>query len=185
MNSNTGSTIVRAPRMGDGSPPNPRQPTKAYDRTQAAKDILYASASEIAPVVLPALDMWPDMGVVLNQVSVAANTTSGALNLTFPTDGFCVAVSATTEDGLASAMAGCLLRVQVDGQDDLFSSGSGNGAGFKSFAQISGQFSQGRWCFRRMFLQATAWAVFIQNTTADPVVCDLEFSIVDTRSPPP
>lgn len=161
-----------------------RQPLPPIDRYALARDILAKSAQEVAPIVMPALDMWPDRGVVLNQLSVAAGTTTQAQNVQFPTDGYAVYIAATTEDGLAASMAGMLLRVQVDGRDDLWSSGAGNGSGFKPFSQISGVFSQGMYRFRRMFVQATNWVIFVQNVTGSNIVVDLEIGIVDTRQPP-
>lgn len=164
---------------------NARPLMGTVDRYKVARDILNQSAADVAPIVMPALDMWPDRGVALNQVSVPAGTTTNSLNLQFPTDGFAVSIAATTEDGLAASMAGVLLRIQIDGRDDLWSSGTGNGAAFKPFSQISGQFSVGVFRFRRMFLQANAWSIFVQNTTAVNVVCDIVLGIVDTRNPPP
>jgi hypothetical protein len=163
-----------------------RQPAAPYDRYALARSILAASARAVSKVVMPAVDMFPDRGVTLNQIAVAANSPSAALNLTFPTDGYTVAIAASTEDGEAASMAGALLQVQIDGRDQLWASGQGNGAGYKPFSQISGQFSNGGyWRFRREFLQASAWTVIILNTTGSQIICDIEFAIVDTRNPPP
>ena len=184
--SNTGSnpTNRRGGTVAGTPAPGARVPMPPMDRTAAATAILNASADAVAPIVVPALDMYPDMGVALNAQSVPGNTTTNSIPLQFPTDGFVVGVYASTRDGLATSMAGMLLRVQVDGQDDLWSSGQGNGAGFMSFQQISGQFSNGLWRFRRLFLQATTWSIYLVNTTGGTIVCDLMFPIIDCRNPP-
>jgi hypothetical protein len=174
--------MSNSPAMTTGR--NGRQPQKPIDREALARQILAASSKDVADICLPSIDMFPDRGVSINQFAVAANTESPAINVQFPTDGYAVYIAATTEDGLAASMAGTLLRVQVDGRDDLWSSGAGNGAGFKSFAQISGTFSQGYYRFRRLFVQATNWVVFINNTTSANIVADLEIGIIDTRNPP-
>jgi hypothetical protein len=163
-----------------------RQAAAPYDRSALARAILSESARAVSAIMMPSVDMFPDRGVTLNQIAVAANSQSNAINLTFPTDGYTVGLAATTEDGEAASMAGMLCQVQVDGRDQLWASGQGNGAGFKPFSQISGAFSNGGyWRFRRQFLQATAWTVILMNTTGGQIICDLEFAIVDTRNPPP
>jgi hypothetical protein len=167
--------------------PGARQPAAPYDRMAAALAVLSQAAQDIAPGMVPVVDFYPDRAVVLNNVSVAAGTTSQALNFTFPTDGYVVGIRATTEDGLAASMAGVLLRVQIDGRDDFWSSGAGNGAGFAPFAQISGQNSgsRGSYPIKRQFCQANAWTLFVMNTTGGAVVCDIVMDVVDTRNPPP
>lgn len=166
--------------------PGQRVAAAPYDRSAVARAILANAAAQIAPNMLPVADFVPDRAVSLNQVSVAANTTSNALSLTFPTDGYTISVRATTEDGLAASMGGTLLGIQVDGRDNFWSSGAGNGPGYASFASISGANSTfGRYPIKREFLQANAWTVYIINTTSGTVVCDVIFDIVDTRNPPP
>lgn len=154
-----------------------------YDCSAVARAILKETASKLSLAMMPRAELFPMGSVVLNQLNVFATSTSPSQSLTYPTDGYLVGIRATTEDGLAASMAGVLLRVQVDGREDLFSSGAGNGAGFMPFAMISGQFSQGYWGTRREFLQANAWSVFIQNTTAGLIIADLAFDYVNTRNP--
>lgn len=162
-----------------------RAQQKPFDRSAAAIEILAESADEMSKAMVPAANLYPTGAVVLNQVSALRGAITASQSFTFPTDGYVVAIRATTEDGAALSMASVLLRIQVDGRLDLFSSGAGNGAGYLPFSQISGAFSNiGRYPVRKGFLQANAWSLFVWNTLAGTdVVCDISMDIVDTRSP--
>jgi hypothetical protein len=139
---------------------------------------------EIAPGMVPVAEQVPDRVVTLNQIGVALASTNANINLTWPTDGILLGIGATTEDGLLPSMYGCLLRVQVDGTTDLFSTGAGNGAGYMSFGSLSLNNLTGRFAIKRKFKQAAAWNVSIVNTqSAVNVVCDLYFAILDVRNP--
>ena len=163
-------------------PARSRGPATYADRTALAKQILANSAAAVAEALLPVADYYPNRGVVLNQQTVFANASLNDVNLTFPTDGYLVAIRASTEDGAAASMAGILLRVQVNGNEDLYSSGSGNGAGYISLAQLVANY--GKYNLRRAFCQANSWSISFMNVTAGNLMVDLCFDIVDTRNPP-
>lgn len=153
--------------------------------SQLAEKILAQTWALLAKVMLPAARLVPNRSVTLNGLAVASGTSAENIQLTFPTDGYIVGVRASTEDGLVDSMAATLLRVQVDGSRDLFSSGQGNGAGYISFGTISGVNSQwGVYTITNPFWQASNWVLTIQNNSANNVVCDLTFDIVDVRNPP-
>ncbi len=117
-------------------PARSRGPATYADRTALAKQILANSAAAVADALLPVADYYPNRAVVLNAQTVLANQSLNDVNLTFPTDGYLVAIRASTEDGASASLSGLLLRIQVNGNEDFFSSGSGNGAGYISLAQL-------------------------------------------------
>jgi hypothetical protein len=169
-------------RGADASGATPVLPSAA----NLAMLLLEKFADQVAPFMRPFAEIIPTRAVVLNQVATAANTTSANITVIWPTDGILFAIRATNEDGLDTSMAGTLLRVQVDGNTDLFSSGTGNGAGYIPFSQISGSTSSfGRYQITRRFRQANNWLISIQNTTGSNVVSDLTFDILDVRNPQP
>lgn len=148
---------------------------------QLAEAFLDKTAKELAGYTLPLARLVPNRGVTLNNLTI---TTAGLNNvaLTWPTDGIVLGVRASTQDGLDASMAGTSLRIQVDGDTDLFSSGSSNGAGYLPLALISGVNStQGVWTFQRGFWQASQWLVSLDNNTGGDVTADLFFDIIDIR----
>jgi hypothetical protein len=152
--------------------------------SQLAEKILSQVASALSRYMYPVARLVPNRSVTLNQISCTASVITSNVQLTYPTDGYLVGIRATTEDGAAASASGLLLRVQVDGSEDLFSSGQGNGAGYVAFSQISGQNSQlGSYMICRPFWQASAWVVSFNNTTGSNLVADVTFDIVDTRNP--
>jgi hypothetical protein len=159
---------------------------QALDPEAVALSILEGSANAMAPALIPVAELSPQGSVVLNNNSVTTVTTTGGLTITWPCNGYLVGIRATTRDGAAASMAGCLLRVQIDGTYELFPSGaSGSGAGFLPFAMISGSAAfLGRYAVRRRFTQTTTWNAFIQNSTGGTIVADLAFDYVNTSSPP-
>ncbi len=163
-------------------PARSRGPATYADRTALAKQILANSAAAVADALLPVADYYPNRAVVLNAQTVLANQSLNDVNLTFPTDGYLVAIRASTEDGASASLSGLLLRIQVNGNEDFFSSGSGNGAGYISLAQLIANY--GKYNLRRAFCQANAWSISFMNTTGGNLVVDITFDIVDTRNPP-
>jgi hypothetical protein len=146
--------------------------------------VIQEVSQEIAPQMVPIADLVPTGGVTLNGLAVAAGTTSQNITLTYPTDGILLAIRGSTRDGAAASLAGMLLRVQIDGRTDMWSSGANNGAGFLSLAQLSGQNSTfGRYPVLVPFQQATTWTVYLENTTGGDLVVDLDFDIKDLRNP--
>lgn len=153
-----------------------------YDYDKAAVAVLLNSAENMANGMIAVAQISPDGAVVLNNQPVAPGPfTTGGLSITFPCNGFIVSISATTQDGALATAAGVSLRVQQNGDTDLFQSAAGGGAGFKPFAQLQGV--QGQFPIRRRFTQATQWQVYIQNTTVGEVVCDVSFAYVNTSNP--
>ena len=122
---------------GSGSSALARANRPPIDYGTISLQLIRDIAEEIAPTMVPIAELVPTRVVTLNQIGVAAASTNANINLTFPTDGILLAVSAVTEDGLPASMYGALLRVQVDGNTDLFSAGAGNGAGYMNFATLS------------------------------------------------
>lgn len=156
---------------------------KSQARESAAAQILRDQAEVLAPIMFPVAEDRPTNGVEINGLTVPANTSVDNVQFTFPYNGMAVAIQASTRDGLATSMAGLLVRIQVDGVDDLWAA-QGGGGGFKPFSQISGdQSSFGRWAFRREFQQAAPWAMYFQNTTGSDIVIDLEIATINTRNP--
>jgi hypothetical protein len=152
----------------------------------AARKILRDMAAAVAPVALPMVELWPTGELVSNGNSVANATTSGAIQVQFPCDGYVVGIAATTRDAAAASMGGMLLRVVVDGNTDLFTTGAAGG--YKPFAQISGVGAvgavSGYWKCRIPFRQATAWQIYLNNTTAtNPLVADIGFALVNVSQP--
>lgn len=133
---------------------------------------------------MPLADLMPYGTVCLNGNSVLTLTTSALVQITWPCDGLLVGIRATTRDGAAASAGGMLLRVIVNGQEELFPNAAGTGAAFIPFSQISGNGAVfARYHIRRPFQQATAWQVSFNNTTGGTLVADLGFDYVNTRSP--
>ena len=91
-------------------PARSRGPATYADRTALAKQILANSAAAVADALLPVADYYPNRAVVLNAQTVLANQSLNDVNLTFPTDGYLVAIRASTEDGASASLSGLLLR---------------------------------------------------------------------------
>lgn len=150
-----------------------------------ARQILADISQRAVAVALPMVELWPTGDVIINALSVTNATTSGAQQVTFPCDGICVGIAATVETGAAADMAGFQLAVAVDGQFELFTTGSARA--YKPFAQISGVGAvgavSGYWKCRIPFRQATAWQAFVKNTTAGTQSVDVAFAYVNTSTP--
>jgi len=163
-------------------------PSDDFDPTDPdrfALSILKESARCLAPAMVPVAEMTPNGSVVMNANTVTGANTPTGIPIQWPDDGFLVAIRASTRDGLATSMAALLLRVQIDGHDDLFPSGAGAGAGYMPLSMISGAMSQfGRYAVRKKFRQATQWIMYFENTTASTtIVADIAFDFVATGSP--
>ncbi len=150
-----------------------------------ALSILRASAHSIAPAMVPLAELTPNGSVMMNAQSVAGSNTPTGIPIQWPDDGFLVSIRASTRDGLATSMAALLMRIQIDGHDDLFPSGAGAGAGYMPLAMISGAFSQlGRYACRKKFKQAIQWIMYFENTTASTtIVADIALDYVAVGSP--
>ena len=156
----------------------------AIDKRPLNIALLEDTAMALATALLPAARISPDGTVYSNFISVGAGSTA-QFNVQWPCDGVLVGIRATTEDGLQASMSGTLLRVQVNGNTELFPSGSGQGAGFAPFAAISGSASfMGQYSARRAFKQVTQWVISIQNTGITTVVADVGWDYINTSSPP-
>lgn len=132
----------------------------------------------------------PHGSVPANNITALASSgsSSQAISIQWPCNGFIVAIRATvrasSNDNFVAGMSSTLLRVQVDGTDELFPSAAGGGAGFIPFSQISGAGAfLGRYAVRRKFLQTTYWNIFVNNTTASTLVCDVSFDYINTSNP--
>jgi hypothetical protein len=155
-----------------------------YDRDSMAQAILMKLARQAAQGMLPVAELCPTDSVPSNGNIVLRATISNGISIQWPSDGIVVAIRATVRDGTDASAASTLLRVQVDGNEELFPSASGSGPGFLPFAQISGNASwMGRYSTRREFKQATAWSMYVQNAQAGAdIVADITFDIVRTSN---
>lgn len=168
--------------LGDASPPS-SQPAP-YDQNAVSSQVLKHTANLASAAMLPVAELSPMGSVPANAISVATVATSSGINIQWPCNGFIVGIRATTRDGLAASMCGTLLRVLVNGQDELFPAANGGGAGYLPFAMISGNAAfLGRYAVRRAFQQATYWVIFVQNTTGGTVVSDVSFDYINTSTP--
>jgi hypothetical protein len=161
--------------------------TTTYDPQAVAMQILNNTADEMASAMMPSAELSPLGSVISNGiVAVAASASAGqGISWQWPCNGIAVGLRVSTRDGLAASMAGLLLRVQVDGTDELFPSAAGQGAGFLPFANISGSgtVNFARYAFRRLFTQATYWTIYVNNTTGGNVTCDVSMDYINTKNP--
>lgn len=153
----------------------------SYDAAGLASKIIFRTSAIMSMGLLPLAELTPTDVVMANGISTPAGLTSN-VSIQWPSDGVVVGVAATTRDGLAASMAGTLLEVKVDGNEEFFPAASGNGQGSMSFAMISGFTFQSRFAIKAEFRQATAWTMTITNTTAGTVVADVGFLIVRTSN---
>lgn len=159
-----------------------------YDQNSVAMGILNHTAQEMSTALLPVAEVSPMGSVPSNNITATASSASAgqAISIQWPCNGFIVGIRATTRDGLAVSMASVLLRVLVNGQDELFPSASGGGAGYLPLAMISGSAAfLGRYAVRRAFQQSTYWNIFVNNTTAGNITCDVAFDYINTSTPRP
>jgi hypothetical protein len=119
---------------------------------------------------------------VINGQSVGGTTATNAIQLTWPCDGYLTGIRVSTRDAASASLGGMLLRITVDGQEELFPSGTGSGAGYMSFWQITGT-DANRLAVTRRFRQATQWQVYLNNTTGGTLVADLAFEYVNVQNP--
>jgi hypothetical protein len=149
-----------------------------------AQSILKDTSQKLARGMVPLAEISPNGSVCSNGQSIAAATISNGISVQWPCDGILVGIRATTRDGLPASMAGCLLRVQVNSNEDLYPNAAGNGSGYIPFAQVSGVSSSfGRYLVRRTFSQTTYWTFYLNNTTAGTLVCDVSFDYINTTRP--
>jgi hypothetical protein len=157
-----------------------------YDQNSVALAILGNTATQMSKAMLPVAEISP-MGSVISNYNVALASSasqSQGISIQWPCNGFIVGIRASTEDGLAASMAGVLLRVQVNGQDELFPSASGQGAGYLPLVLISGNGAAfGRYAVRRAFQQANNWAIYLNNTTTGNITVDIAFDYINTSTP--
>jgi hypothetical protein len=153
----------------------------SYDAAGLASKIIFRTSAIMSMGLLPLAELTPTDVVMANGISTPAGLTSN-VSIQWPSDGVVVGVAATTRDGLAASMAGTLLEVKVDGNEEFFPAASGNGQGSMSFAMISGFTFQSRFAIKAEFRQATAWTMTVTNTTAGTVVADVGFLIVRTSN---
>lgn len=148
------------------------------------EQILKATARQMSMGLQPIAELQPTDTVSSFSNTIAANA-SGTVGIPFqfPSDGLAVGIRVNVADGTSLSFSSTLLRVQIDGDTELFPSASGGGAGFLSFSQISGNSSfLGRYLFRREFKQATFWQIFVQNRQNAQIVCDIAIDIVRTSN---
>jgi len=128
------------------------------------QDILLRTAKLMSEGLTEFAELAPTDEVPSNGIAVPAGMTSNGISIQFPCDGLVVGIRATTRDGTPVSQNSTLLRVQKDGDTELFPSASGGGPGFMAFGQISGnaQFLA-RLVTRQRFQQATFWNIFVQN----------------------
>jgi hypothetical protein len=151
-----------------------------------AASILQAAADALAPFVKPVVNYFPTGTLVLNTQTVLRATIAGPQQIQWPCDGYLVAIQATprvvTNDLLVAANTQMQLRVVVDGNLELFTTGTA--PGYRPFYALTGPV--GSWCTRVTFSQGVPWQVYIQNVASGvDVTCDVSFDYVNTTSPRP
>lgn len=160
----------------------PGTETPVLDRSQTAVGILLDSAEAMADGLIAVAEISPDGVVLANNVPVSGSTPStGGFSVTFPCNGFIVAILATVQDGTALSLNSTGLRVQQNGDTDVFQAANGGGAGFMSFAMINSQATPFK--IRRRFEQATQWQFYLSNPQTSAIICDIGFAYVNTSNP--
>jgi hypothetical protein len=148
-----------------------------------AASILQAAADTLAPFLEPIVNYMPTGRLCVNGQSVANATTTNAIQINWPCDGYLVGIAATTRDGVAASQAGSLVRVVVDGNLELFTTGTA--PGYVPVSQLTGV-AIASWRTRVTFRQATPWQLYINNTTAtNPIVYDICFDYINVTTPRP
>jgi hypothetical protein len=166
-----------------GGPGDSLEGWNPKENDSTAQRLLMRLAQGMSRALLPVAEVSPTDTVASNLNTVTAATTTNGISIQWPSNGIVVGIRATTRDGAAASMAGMLLRVQIDGNTELFPSAAGNGPGYLPFAMISGSAAfLGRYAMRREFKQTTYWQFYLQNTTAGTLVADVAFDIVRTSN---
>lgn len=166
-----------------GGPGDSLEGWNPKENDSTAQRLLMRLAQGMSRALLPVAEVSPTDSVVSNLNVVPAGTTTNGISVTWPSNGIAVGIRATTRDGAAASMAGMLLRVQVDGNTELFPSAAANGPGYLPFAMISGSAAfLGRFAFRREFKQTTPWQIYLQNSTGGALTADVTFDIVRTSN---
>jgi hypothetical protein len=155
-----------------------------------AAQILQNAADDLAPFLEPVVSYMPTGAVEINALSALRAATTAAFQLQWPCDGYLVGISAnarvTSQDLLIAAQTQLLLRVVVDGNTELFTTGTA--PGFRPFFQLVGPGgAQGSsYRTRVSFLQATPWQVYVQNVASGTdYTVDISLDYVNTRTPRP
>jgi hypothetical protein len=160
----------------------PGTETPVLDRSKTAVAILLDSAEAMADGLIAVAEISPDGWVLANNVPVPGNTPStGGFSVTFPCNGFIVAISASCQDGTPLSNSSTSLRVQQNGDTDVFQAANGGGAGFLPL--ITFALGGGTQKLRRRFEQATQWQFYLQNVQGSQVICDIGFAYVNTSNP--
>lgn len=186
--SNTKSSLPNRTTTRPLNTPGTQNTGIPFDKDGVALQILKESAWQMANGMIAAAKISPDGAVIGNNISVAAATgagpgSTGGISFFFPCDGFIVAIGATVQDGTPLSYGSTSLRVQQNGEVDVFQSANGGGAGLLTFAQINGN-AQGLFPVRRRFQQASPWQLYVNNQqTGAVVVVDLSLFYVNTSSP--
>jgi hypothetical protein len=129
-----------------------------------ASRILQKTAMLLSQGLQPFAEVQPTDTVSSFSNVVAAGATTNGIPIQFPCDGLVVGLRVSVADGTSLSYGSTLLRVQQDGDTELFPSASGGGPGYLSLSQISGNAQLiGRYLTRRPFQQATFWSIFLQN----------------------
>jgi hypothetical protein len=146
--------------------------------------MLYRVSKAASMGLLPVAELVPTDTVAMNNLVVAAGNNPSPISIIWPSNGILVGIRCSTRDGAPASLSGMLLRVQQNGNTELFPSGqSSGGAGFLSFSQISGNAAfLGRYATKREFQQETNWVMYLQNTTGGQLSVDVGFDIVRTSN---
>jgi hypothetical protein len=139
----------------------------------------------ISRVFVPGLDLYPDGGVTIPNVTVDQNTTSAGQQAKFICDGYLVAVSASVQSGTAADLATTSLALVINGSTSVFQTGQ-QGTGFVTFDQIQKVGAAGSGArIMAPIRQSVPYQVFIQYVGGNAtVVADVTLWYVNTSSPP-
>lgn len=161
-----------------------RAGTNAMTRGQnVALEMFGRARRAVQRVFVPALDMYPDGGMTIENVSVLFGTTSPAQPATPICDGFLVGISASVQGGTVANAATTKIAVTINGSTNIFQTGT-QGQGFVSIQQLLGSFGG---IFRVMapMKQAVPYQVYVKNdAAAGTTISDITLWFVDTSSPP-
>ena len=140
----------------------------------------------VARVFVPSLDLYPDGGVSLEDVTVtAAAVISPAKQVTFICDGYLVGISCSVQSGLAADLASTKLALVVNGSTNVITAAQ-QGQGFATFWQLN-QPGGAAGIFRLMapIRQSLPYSAFIKYEGGQTsVTADLTFWYVNTKTPP-
>lgn len=139
----------------------------------------------IARVYVPTLDLLPDGGIALENVTVATGATSTGQPIQFIEDGYLVGVTCSVQSGTAADLSSTKLALSINGSTDIITAGQ-QGRAFATFAQLSGSSQDGR-TFRLMVpvKASIPYQAYIKYVgTNETVTADMTFWYVGTVTPP-